>query len=124
MKKLYLLFLLLPILFLTACTAGSYTVITAAEAKEMLDSDSSIILVDVRTQAEYDQIHIPGATLVPVDNIQTLAATLLPDKSATYIIYCNSGNRSATASQALVDLGYRNIYDMGGIIYWPYETIS
>jgi rhodanese-related sulfurtransferase len=47
---------------------------------------------------------------------------MMPDMEATYIVYCRSGNRSATAAQMLIDLGYQNIYDMGGIIDWPYET--
>ncbi len=122
MKKLLLLLIFIPFIFTVSCASQGVIKITAQEAKTMLDSDSSIILVDVRTQEEYDQIHIPGAIVLPVDDITFRADNILPDKNATYIIYCNSGNRSATASQALVDLGYKNVYDMGGIIYWPYET--
>ncbi len=100
-------------------TVGS---ITAEEGKAMMEEDPTIILVDVRTQEEYVEEHIPGALLVPVDEIESLAPELMPDMEGTYIIYCRSGNRSATAAQLLIDLGYKNIYDMGGIIDWPYET--
>lgn len=96
--------------------------ITAEEGKAMMDEDPMIILVDVRTQEEYKEEHIPNALLVPVDELEGLAPDMMPDKDATYIIYCRSGNRSATAAQMLVDLGYQNVYDMGGIIDWPYET--
>lgn len=96
--------------------------LTAEEGKVMMEEDQPIILVDVRTQEEYTEEHIPGAILVPVDELENLAPEMMPDKDATYIIYCRSGNRSATAAQILIDLGYKNIYDMGGIIDWPYET--
>jgi rhodanese-related sulfurtransferase len=100
------------------------TKITAEEGKAMMDEDMAIILVDVRTEAEFAEEHIPGAILVPIDDLEALAPDMMPDKAATYIIYCRSGNRSATASQQLIELGYQNIYDMGGIIDWPYETES
>jgi len=98
--------------------------LTAEEGKVMMEEDPTIILVDVRTQEEYIEEHIPGALLVPVDELESLAPELMPDKEATYIIYCRSGNRSATAALMLIDLGYQNVYDMGGIIDWPYETES
>jgi rhodanese-related sulfurtransferase len=49
---------------------------------------------------------------------------VIPDKNATYYIYCRSGNRSAIAATELVIMGYMNVYDMGGIQDWPYETIK
>lgn len=98
--------------------------ITAEEGKTMMEEDATIILVDVRTEDEYKEEHIPGALLLPVDNLESLAPEMISDKEAVYIIYCRSGNRSATAAQQLIDLGYQNIYDMGGIIDWPYETES
>lgn len=98
--------------------------ITAEQGKAMMDEDPAIILVDVRTQEEYSEEHIPNALLVPVDELESLAPNMMPDKDATYFIYCRSGNRSATAAQTLIELGYQNIYDMGGIIDWPYDTVS
>jgi rhodanese-related sulfurtransferase len=97
--------------------------ITPQDAKARLDSDKTIILVDVRTQTEYDIEHIPGAHVAPVEYLSTTTAQLFPDKNATYFIYCRSGNRSATASRLLVGLGYQHVYDLGGIIDWPYETV-
>jgi phage shock protein E len=123
MKKLLLFTLLIPLLFIVSCGSG-YHVITPQEGKAMLDNDSSIVLVDVRTASEYNEEHIPHAILLPVDEIESRADKVIPDQSATYIIYCRSGNRSAQASQILSDLGYKNIYDMGGIIDWPYDTVT
>ncbi len=99
-------------------------VISAKEAKERLDADKSIIIVDVRTKEEYLEKHIPNALLLPVDTISEKAATVIPEKTKTYFIYCRSGNRSATAAAMLVQMGYTSIYDFGGIIDWPYETVS
>ncbi|MBN2876778.1 MAG: rhodanese-like domain-containing protein [Bacilli bacterium] len=123
MKKLMLFALIIPFLFLVSCSA-SVRDISPQEAKSMMDNDSSIVLVDVRTAEEYNDEHIPSAILLPLDTIQANASKVLPDKNATYIIYCRSGNRSADASSQLASMGYKNIYDMGGIIYWPYDTVS
>ena len=94
------------------------------EAKEMMDTQDVIIL-DVREQDEYDSGHIPGAVLLPVGTIdEETAAEVIPEKDSTVLVYCRSGNRSKTASSALSELGYTNIYEFGGINTWPYETES
>ena len=116
------------LLLLTGCGGnsadGSYQQITQEEAKEMMDTQNVVIL-DVREQNEYDGGHIPGAVLLPVGTIdETTAAEVIPEKDSTVLVYCRSGNRSKTASSALADLGYTNIYEFGGINTWPYETES
>ena len=98
------------------------TTITAEEAKTMLDTED-VILVDVRTQEEFDAGYIEGAILLPDYDIEAKAESLLTDKDATILIYCRSGRRSAAAAEKLVDMGYQNIYDMGGIIDWPYDIV-
>ena len=117
--------LLLSLLLLAGCggnAAAGYQQITQEEAKAMMDSQEVIIL-DVREQDEYDSGHIPGAVLLPVGTIDdTTAAQVLPEKDSTVLVYCRSGNRSKTASAALADLGYTNIYEFGGINTWPYDT--
>ena len=117
--------LLLSLLLLAGCggnAADGYQQITQEEAKEMMDNQEVIIL-DVREQDEYDSGHIPGAVLLPVGTIdETTAAEVNPEKDATVLVYCRSGNRSKTASSTLAGLGYTNIYEFGGINTWPYET--
>ena len=100
---------------------NSYQQITQESAKEMMDTQEVLIL-DVREQHEYDSGHIPGAVLLPVGTItRDTASAVIDDLDTVVLVYCRSGNRSKTASQALVDLGYTNIYEFGGINTWPYE---
>ena len=100
---------------------NNYQQITQEAAKEMMDTQEVLIL-DVREQHEYDSGHIPGAVLLPVGTItKDTAYAIIDDLDTVVLVYCRSGNRSKTASQALVDLGYTNIYEFGGINTWPYE---
>jgi len=103
---------------------NSYQQITQETAKEMMDTQEVVIL-DVREQHEYDSGHIPEAVLLPVGTItEDTAASVIDDLDTTVLVYCRSGNRSKTASQALADLGYTNVYEFGGINDWPYEVES
>ena len=105
----------------TSMKENSYQQITQESAKEMMDTQEVLIL-DVREQHEYDSGHIPGAVLLPVGTItKDTAAAVIDDLDTVVLVYCRSGNRSKTASQTLVDLGYTNIYEFGGINTWPYE---
>ena len=129
MKKLSVLSLILCLLSLPGCSTnreglqnnGSYHKIDMEEAKKMIE-EGDVILVDVRTEAEYQQGHIPGAILVSNDIIAKQASVQLTDRSAVYLVYCRSGVRSRQASEQLVDMGYEHVYDIGGIKDWPYET--
>ncbi|MDD3415053.1 MAG: rhodanese-like domain-containing protein [Lachnospiraceae bacterium] len=102
----------------------SFQTITAAKAKEMIDQNPNVIILDVRTNEEYLEGHIENATLLPYDTIPQQAEITLPDTSSTILVYCRSGRRSAIAAQSLVDLGYSNVYDFGGIIDWPYSVVT
>lgn len=127
MKKIIGIILLCVLVFTaSACSDNqtTYHKITAKEAKQMLDDNQEVVLVDVRTQSEYDEKHIEGALLIPDNEIAENAETMLPDKDATILIYCRSGKRSKSASEKLVELGYTNIYDFGGINDYPYDTVS
>jgi rhodanese-related sulfurtransferase len=103
---------------------GAVMKIAPSEAKRRLDSEKGIVLLDVRTAEEYAERHIPGAVLLPVGEISERAKSVIPDMGAVYFVYCRSGNRSAYASEQLVNMGYSNVFDLGGIIDWPYETKS
>lgn len=103
--------------------AAEYKKITAKEAKDRIDSGAEIIILDVRTQEEYDAGHIQGAILIPNETITDEMPDLLPDLDAEILIYCRSGNRSAQAANKLIAIGYTNVSDFGGIIDWPYGTV-
>ena len=96
--------------------------ITAEEAKEIMDTEEGYIILDVRTQEEYDEGHIPGAILIPDTEIEARAEEILTDKDQLILVYCRSGRRSKLAAEILVELGYTNIRKFGGIIDWPYEV--
>ena len=118
--------LLAMLLVLSGCagtaTENTYQQITQEAAKTMMDTQEVIIL-DVREQNEFDAGHIPGAVLLSVGSItKDTAAAVIPDLDAVVLVYCRSGNRSKTASQALADLGYTAVYEFGGISTWPYEV--
>lgn len=101
---------------------NTYQGITPEEAKIMMDTQTVIVL-DVREQDEFDAGHIPGAVLLPVGAISgDTAAAVIPEPDSAVLVYCRSGNRSKRASAALVELGYSNIYEFGGINTWPYEV--
>ena len=99
-----------------------YQQISQEEAKRIMDSGEEHIVLDTREQYEYDESHIPGAILIPYTEIENKAEEMLPDKNAQILVYCRSGRRSKLASEKLVELGYTNIREFGGIIDWPYET--
>lgn len=128
-------FLIVLALFLTGCGKTTsekeseakeavYMRITAEEAKEIMDSTGDYILLDVREQDEFAEGHIEGAILIPYESIDARAESELPDKEQTILVYCRSGRRSAIAAQALVNLGYTDVRDFGGILDWPYETVK
>ena len=127
MKKL--VFLLLAVMMLTACgqdkendQGAAYLNITAEEAKQIMDTEEGYIILDVRTQEEYDEGHIPGAIVISHEEIKEKAEEVLPDKDQLILVYCRSGRRSKIAAEALAALGYTNIKEFGGIIDWPYEV--
>lgn len=117
MKKV----LLLMICSLLLCGCGNEkvedkVVVENITCSEMLDLvDDGAVLVDVRTLAEYKSGHLDGAINLPVETISDNIENEISDKNTKIVLYCRSGNRSATAVQTLIDMGYKNVYDMGGM---------
>lgn len=99
-----------------------YQKITPDKAREAMRADPAIIPLDVRTREEYEEKRIPGAVLLPVDELEQKAEMVLPDKDVALFVYCRSGMRSRNACMKLMDLGYTRVTDMGGLIDWTYET--
>ena len=98
----------------------TYKKITFDEAKKMLDSGHCIML-DVRTDEEFFTGHAEGSVNFDVDTINAdTAAELIPSKDTPVIVYCKTGERAKLAAEALCELGYPNIYDVGSLVEWPY----
>ena len=117
---------LMAVLVLTGCgreieKEELYVNITVQEAKKLMDREDGYVILDVRTEEEYAQGHIPGAILIPDYEIEQKAEEILTDKNQMILVYCRSGRRSKNAAQALLELGYTDIREFGGIIDWPYE---
>ena len=126
MKKM--VFLLLTLIFLAACGQADdadreavYLNISAEEAKALMDSERDYVILDVRTAEEYESGHITGSILIHDTEIAQQAEGILRDKNQLILVYCRSGRRSKLASEILVELGYTNIREFGGIIDWPYD---
>ena len=105
-------------------TPATYEQISGAEAKALMDSENGYIIIDARTQEEYDQGHIPGAILIPEYESADRAEKELPDKNQLILVYCRSDRRSKIAAEELVKLGYTNVKEFGGIIDWEYEVVK
>lgn len=119
---------LLAVILLAGCgtseKTNSYRKVTMEEAVTMMAEEENYILLDVRTREEYADKHIPGAVCVPNETIGSEDIPELPDKEQLILVYCRSGNRSKQASAKLVELGYTNVVEFGGINDWTGETVS
>jgi len=104
--------------------SATYEQITPEEAKKIMDTESDYVILDVRTQEEFDSGHIEGAILIPDYEIESKAESVLTDKDCLILVYCRSGRRSKLASEKLVQLGYINVKEFGGIIDWKYEIVQ
>lgn len=100
---------------------SGYKQVSMEEGLELMEADSDYILLDVRRDDEFEEGHIPGAINIPNESIGTEEIAELQDKNQTIYVYCRSGNRSKQASQKLVDLGYTNVIEFGGIIDYSGE---
>lgn len=103
---------------------ANYKTINAEEAKAIIDAEENIVILDVRTKAEFDDGHIPNAILIPDAKLKEEVEIKIPDKDTKILIYCRSGNRSARSSKLLIEMGYNNVFDFGGIIDWPYDVVT
>lgn len=101
----------------------AYKIISQDRAKEMMEDTTGYVILDVRTDWEYENGHIEGAINIPNEEIGHEEIEILPDKEQTILIYCRSGHRSKQAASKLAVLGYKNIYEFGGVITWEYGLV-
>ena len=114
------------LLALSGCGAAEkegsvYMNINAEKAKEMMEGLEKFVLLDARSEEEFSEGHIPGAIVIPHEEVSERAENEIPEKDVPVFVYCRSGRRSKIAAEALVSLGYSEVYEFGGIIDWPFE---
>ena len=116
MKKI---FLIIAIMLLTGCTSISKKgVITYNDALKLIN-DNNAVIIDVRTESEFNEKHIDDAILMTLDTInESTAKDKINSKDSYVIVYCKSGNRSKQAQEQLNSLGYTNVYNLGSINNW------
>ena len=102
---------------------AEYKKITSDEAKKMMETQKAIV-VDVRTLEEYNEGHIPNAISVPLETIENEAEAKLKNKDDLILVYCRSGRRSREAALKLIEKGYTNVIDFGGIQDWNGEIVK
>ena len=130
MKKYLVAVITISILLMAGCSCSTdiqssmttekeaYKQISQDEAKEMMIRDDGHIIVDVRQQDEYDAGHIENAILIPNESITNTHPEQLPDVNQIILVYCRTGNRSKQAAEKLANMGYKNVYEFGGINTW------
>lgn len=116
--------LLLVLISIPACSKspgdrGAAAKAPSVQAEAWAAIRGGALLVDVRSQQEFDQGHLEGATLIPHDQIAARASELGVDKTRPIVLYCRTGNRSGQAKRALEELGYTNVRNAGG-----YESLK
>ena len=89
-----------------------YEDINSLELKEMIKNKEKFILLDVRTEEEYEASHIPNAINIPLNNLESQIEHLLPYKDDKVVIYCRSGRRSIMAAFMLEDNGFKHLYNL------------
>jgi phage shock protein E len=102
-------------------TESRWETITPAEVHARLEQGTGVNLVDVRTPAEYRTGHLPQSISLPLNTLASAAPARFKEKNEGIVVYCRSGARSELAAKILSELGYTRVYDMGGIVNWPYS---
>ena len=125
MKKIIIC--LIALLLVTGCgkdsntsetkgdTKASVQSITCAKMRNMLDEEKDVVLIDVRTKAEYDEQHLSKAINIPNENIKDIKNYEEITKDTKIIVYCKSGSRSSNSANELVNMGYKNVYNLGAM---------
>ena len=108
-------------------TTKTETVFESVDPKtfsEALKSTDGAQLIDVRTPDEYNSKHIDNAVNIDINNPNFDLELAKLDKTKPVFVYCLSGGRSQGAASQMVKMGYQNVYNLGGINGWRYETVS
>ena len=125
MKKILATLMILVVALCAGCgEKATYKSVSQEEAVQMIAEKPDAIVLDVRTQDEYDKKHIPNAILVPLEELREGNFASIPDKNQTILIYCWTGRRAQDSAQLLADKGYKNVYEFGGLSEWKGDVVG
>ena len=127
MKHKYLVLvmaLIMTTVFILGSCGTGYKKISQDEAMKIMEEESGYLIVDVRRPDEFAEGHIEGAINVPNEGIAEEMPEELPDKDQLLLIYCRTGRRSKEASEKLAKIGYKNVYEFGGINTWTGTIVT
>jgi phage shock protein E len=117
-KLVLILFLVLAIAvflgYLIYYANSSPLLISAEEAKRRINEGQIDVILDVRTQFEYDLGHYPHSVHIPVLEIKEKAPKEIKDKAARILVYCNTGQRARLAAETLQSVGFKNVRYISG----------
>lgn len=102
---------------------AKYKIIYPQEVLQMIEENKNFYLIDVRSQQEYDMGHIDKSVNIPLETVSNKANQTFKSKDSMIVLYCRSGARSRLASSELLHLGYNQVFDLGGIISYPYDLV-
>lgn len=111
---IFIIILIISLGFVITLSSNSESVIQKISFDEISDimNTQNIIIIDVRTETEYDSGHIPGAINIPDTEIES---KINYDKNTPIAVYCRTGKRSNAVANTLKNMGYNKIYDLGGV---------
>lgn len=118
MNKVFPLMILFLISTLLMGCSNEYKHLSKEEALELMETQDDYLIVDVRTEEEYDRKHIPKAILIPIEQLKAGNFSKLPNKNQTLLVYCWTGRRAEDSAKILVNNGYKNVYEIGGLVDW------
>ncbi len=98
--------------------------ISAADLKDKLDNNESLVILDIREKEDYDKGHIKNSIVLAQNEVAHDIEDIAPEKDTPICVYCYSGNRSARVGMILEYLGYSNVYNLGGVDKWTYKLIK
>jgi phage shock protein E len=126
MMRLPALAAVLAVLLAPAAWANEPSAIEPQSLAERVSSgDTALLVLDVRTAAEFDEGHIPGAVNIPYDSLASRIAELGPAGEHDVVVYCRSGRRSAIALSTLKDAGFSRLFHLeGDWLRWSEENRS
>ena len=125
-KMMYLIAALVVVgsIFLAVSGDGK-SPIAPADVQKLIQKDSTVVLLDVRTKTEFESEtgHLAGAELIPVQELEERVGELTKYKDRTIVVYCRTGRRSTTATDILQKRGFNALNMTGGITRWRQEGL-